>query len=175
MSSSSSSSSLSSSSWSSSSSSCSRQVPEYLTYENFYEFKPIKKMSYKTWTTNLTKSQKKTFKTLIKYATKEIKKLDIDVFIVPLPISSKGVYWIDYPWDVIRDKYEDRANFDNSFIIIVLKIDEFNRLELFDNELNIQHNIHSKKYKKLDKFMKSTFKSKYKWDRLSEETINLKL
>ena len=143
---------------------------------DFYGFKPVKKMDYKTWTRDLTKTQLSTFNKLIKNVTKEISALGIRVFVVPLPISKDGQFWMDYPWDYVSKKYEDNNYFANPFIIIVLQLNEDKKLFLPDGGLYIQHNAIRKNYKELfNNLMKNNFKQKYKWNGSQSKSIFLKI
>ena len=141
---------------------------------DYYNFKPIKRLDCKTWTKDLSSSQLKTFNKLTKDTIKDIIKLGIKVFIVPVPISNQGFYWIDYPWDYVSEKYNNDY-LDHQFIIIVLKIDKQKRLELSDGGLYIQHHLLKKKSRLLDDLMKKSFKSKYKWNLSSSKAIFVKM
>lgn len=141
-----------------------------------YDFIPIKRLDCKTWTKDISSSQLKTFNKLTKDAIKDINKLGIKVFIVPVPISDQGFYFTDYPWDYVSEKYNNNNNYlDNQFIIIVLKIDKQKRLELTDGGLYIQHNLLKKNSRLLDDLMKKSFKSKYKWNLSASKAIFLKM
>ena len=142
---------------------------------DFYNFKQIKRLDCKTWTKDLSSSQLKTFNKLTKDLINNINKLGIKVFIVLLPISNSGFYWMDYPWDYVSEKYNNNDYLNDQFIIIVLKINKQKRLELTDGGLYIQHNMSKKKSILLDDLMKKSLKSKYKWNLSFSKAIFVKI
>ena len=121
--------------------------------------KQSKKLNLKIWLKDFTILQKKIVKKLLGPTKKELEKVDIQVVIVPNHITDQGFYFSDYPWDVADEKLGNDF-LDSKFIIIVLKINENNRLE----EINIQHNNITYNTKKtLIKIFKKNVGSKFKW------------
>lgn len=81
------------------------------------------------------------FLTMIK---PELEKNGIKVEIIPLSLSQKGYYMIDYVWDVVCAKYKNWNSDNIPILMVVLKLDE--NLKVYTIEC--QHTGIKRKYKK---------------------------
>ena len=131
---------------------------------------------YTKWFRNLTVTQKSTYKTLTTKTKRELEKVGINVFIYPLYLSESGYYIIDSAWDYAHDFLEHYKMTNETFIIIVLKING----DVIDlqknNSLEIQHsNITYSNKKNLIEIFKKTLGKNYKWNGRASKTISVKL
>jgi hypothetical protein len=85
-----------------------------------------------------------------------------------------GIYFTDYPWDVVSNKLGDYDE-KEKFLIVVLKIN-YNEIFLDRGFVNIQHHgiIYNTK-KQVIQILKNMFGKKYKWDGKQTSVISIKL
>ena len=122
----------------------------------------------------LTKDQKKTLLKIKKELKKELKKVGVKLFIVKNKIYN-GIYFTDYPWDVVSNKLGDYSE-KEKFLIVVLKINYDNEIILDKGFVNIQHHgITYNTKKEVIKLLKNIFGKKYRWSEQQKDTIQLKL
>lgn len=72
---------------------------------------------------------------------KELRAAGFDIVVEYLPIN-KGVWFIDWLWEDVCEKYGDKAM--ESMIIVPLKIDDYGDLCIFDGGMYLQHGLHFK-------------------------------
>lgn len=122
---------------------------------------------------NLNSQQKKTLELIKKDFKKELKKIDVKLFVVKNR-KINGYYLKDYVWDIVADKLGNNY-LKKKFLIVNLKV-EGKHILLDDGGLHLQHNnITYNTKKEVIKIMKNIFGKKYKWNGTSEKTIFIKL
>ena len=124
----------------------------------------------------LTKDQKKTLLKIKKDLKKELKKIKVKLFVVKNKIYN-GIYFTDYPWDVVSNKLGNNYDLNKvKFLIVPLKINYENEIVLDKGFVNIQHSgiTHNTK-KQVIELLKNMFGKKYKWSGKQKDTINIKL
>lgn len=106
----------------------------------------------------------------LKKVVKDFKKIGLTVLLVPLVISSTGVYWEDFPHDVFLEKYPD---ININYLIIIVYINKIGKEYVIDLKyIKINHLIDSKDRKiKLIKILDDNFKNYYKWDGSNSRSI----
>tara|TARA_B110000914_G_scaffold210149_1_gene209067 strand:- start:434 stop:1198 length:765 start_codon:yes stop_codon:yes gene_type:complete len=124
------------------------------------------------WLRKLTASQKNTYKTLTTKTKKELEKVGIKVLVYPLNLTDSGYYISDFALEYANKLVNDT----DSYIIIILKIDN-DIIDLQkDKSLHIQHsNITYKNKTNLIQIFKKTLGNKYKWNGKQTKTIDVKL
>ena len=143
------------------------------SFEKYYDFTPVKTINWKLLYKDLDKTQIDSIDKL-KNMKNEFEKNNIKFFVVPLPISRKGLFFIDYPWDVVRDKLEDNYLTNNSFIIMVIEINADGTLH--NNKIMCMQHYLSKDAKIDTKnILTKKFKNKLMWDGTEKQAICIKL
>jgi hypothetical protein len=92
----------------------------------------------------------------------EINKLDIKIFIVPLPLSNDDIYWNDYATSYIKEKYNIELLEINYLYFTFYINNEGNNIN-FDREIKINYYLLNKEIKKkiIDIFEKYLFQYYY--------------
>lgn len=125
----------------------------------------------KKWFKNLTKTQYKTYDTLVSEVKKDLEKNNIKVIIYPLYLTNNKYYIIDNAWDYANNI----VNENDPFIIIILNINNDNVLDIND-KLYVQHsNITYNIKKKVIEIFKKKLGNKYFWNGKQESSISIKL
>ena len=70
----------------------------------FYGFKPVSEKKLQKVADNSGKYVKKVYNTLVKKIIPALKQIGIHGIVIPLPLSDKGQYWMDYAYTYIKDK-----------------------------------------------------------------------
>lgn len=100
---------------------------------------------------------------------KELKKIDVKLIFKKLK-KINGYYILDYVYPEDYDIDNDK------FIIVVLKLDDTNKLYIPKKELNLQHiNIKYKTKKDTINIFNKYLKNNFKWSGKQKDTINIKL
>ena len=107
----------------------------------------------------------------------ELKKIKIDCFIVPNKITERGIWFIDYPWDVMGEYYDKvgKSWTDENFILVDLHLDNQNNIVLKNSSIELQHNIDKRNKIKCYNALTQLFGSKFKWDKTQNGTMKLSL
>lgn len=144
-----------------------------ITLSSFYGFTPVKTINWKLLYKDLNKSEIDTM-TKLKNMKNRFEKNDIKFFIVPLPRSDKGYFFVDYPWDVVREKLGNDY-LDHEFVIMVIRMNDDKTL-YNDEKICMQHNLFNKdSIKKVMEMLKKEFKKKLVWNGSIREAICIKL
>jgi len=115
---------------------------------------------------NLTDEQLETIYKLTKTLRKELKKINVNVYISKLK-NINGVYYKDL---IHTDKEVE------PYLIIVLKLNKDKTLNTITNEINIHHSgIKNDITNQVDTLLKNMFKNNYNWNKKQTSTINIKL
>tara|TARA_B100000780_G_scaffold274825_1_gene240423 strand:+ start:192 stop:590 length:399 start_codon:yes stop_codon:yes gene_type:complete len=109
---------------------------------------------------------------LLKSTIKKIKKKGIKVYIIPIH-NNYGYYITDISYDIISEKI-GYDFIDEPFMIIPLKINHDNELDVQDGGIYIQHNVQYKKKECLQKILENDFGNKYEWDKTKANDIFIK-
>jgi hypothetical protein len=132
--------------------------------------KKIKKDSVKHMFSNLNKNQLKIIDLLKNDVKNELKAIGVKLMLKKLELIN-GWYIIDYVWPELGT-YDFKKD---KFIIVVLRLDENNKLYVPDGELDCQHhNIVYKTKKDVIEIFKKYFGNKFKWDGKQEHTLTIK-
>lgn len=126
-------------------------------------------MSYKKIYSDLSEPQMKTINILKTDVKNELKKIGVKLIFKKLK-KIRDYYIIDtiYPeeYDIDKDK----------FIIVVIKLDDENKLYIPKKELNCQHiNIKYKTKKETISIFKKYLGKKFNWSGKQTDTINIRL
>ena len=136
----------------------------------------ITKINWKQLYKNLKKTQISTLDRIINNAKDDLARNNIDLFIVPLPLSKTGHYFIDFAWDIVKEKY-DQDWLDKSFIILVLKLQIDGTLLVDkDGQICMQHQLLGKKKKEAAmSIFKQLFGNKLEWKGTAAKAICIDL
>ena len=134
------------------------------------EIKKIKKDSVKHMFSNLNKNQLKMIDLLKNEVKNELKAIGVKLMLKKLELIN-GWYIIDYVWPEFGT-YNSKKD---KFIIVVLRLDENNKLYVPNDELDCQHyNIVYKTKKDVIEIFKKYFGNKFKWDGKQEHILTIK-
>lgn len=132
--------------------------------------KKMKKDSVKHMFSNLNKKQLKIIDLLKNEVKNELKAIGVKLMLKKLELIN-GWYIIDYVWPEFGT-YNSKKD---KFIIVVLRLDENNKLYTPNDELDCQHhNIVYKTKKDVIEIFKKYFGKKFKWDGKQQHTLNIK-
>lgn len=146
--------------------------PKTIKITDFYNIPKIKKNNWNKWFEKLSISSRKILEKFKDNIVNDIKGLGIKVELVPLPLSESGVYWIDYVWDVCKEKYPNLIDDEIPILIVVFKLD--NDLHLLRENIMIQHNGIKRTLKKqLIELFEKKLGDKFKWNGKAEHTMSI--
>lgn len=159
---------------SSSTKSHTKESKKSISITQFYDVPQIKRNNYKKWFENLTKTKRNTIDKLINVVVPLLKENGMNVLIVPLPISTSGIYWIDYVWDFAKEKSDfDILDKTKSTIMFIIKLDS--TMHIADDYVAAQHVICRKDIKLVDDILTKNFKNKYEWNKRNTKEIFINL
>jgi hypothetical protein len=99
-------------------SSTKNKINNQFTKEMFFGFSPMIPKDF-----NKLKSEN-IIKIIIDKLIPNITKNEIEAYLVPLPISSNGIYWSDYPPDYIKEYYNSSLKEEYLYFIVYLNDDK---------------------------------------------------
>lgn len=139
----------------------------------FYGIKPSKKLNWNKWLKDLDNTQKDIIDTLTHDVQDELADNDIKLYIVPNPLTASGIYWADYPWDIVRDEAgPDYLDTDFILFIVFLRDGVF---DLRDGTLRLQHNIHGRKKGIAHDIFDEHFEDRFEWNKSNRHTIDIQM
>lgn len=124
----------------------------------------------------LVNKYKKTIGILKTHIKKELKKIGIKTFIVKNSMADNGIYFSDYPWAIVREKYNVDIG-DHKFIIVEIHVDNSNKIDTNRiKQITILHTgDFNKKKAKLMEIFKKKFGKKYIWNGNNKDKMYVKL
>ena len=151
-------------------------LKDSFSHLDLYDIPKIKQNDWKKWLENKNSSTKKIIEKLINLK-KDLRKINIFLEFVGLPLSSNGIYWMDYPTDWLNEKYDiyNDDNSKNGYIVFIIKLDtDFHMVD--EKEIYAHHTgiTHSKK-KDFIELMTKTFKDLFLWEGKQNKSIMIEL
>jgi hypothetical protein len=135
-------------------------TPKEKTYDQlpldmFYGFTPIPPKNI-----NKLKSEK-IVEIIIDKLIPKIKKNNIEAYLVPLPFSSQGLYWTDFPPDYIKQYYKSNLEKEYLYFIVYLNHDmTFN----YDRNVAIHYEINKNNIEKIQNIFYQEIPNNYIWN-----------
>jgi hypothetical protein len=140
-----------------------KKVPFKFTLDMFYN---VKILSEKDLEKVILKNDitKNVYKILTTKVIPEINKLKIKTFIVPLPLSDNNIYWDDFPYDYIKETYNEDLLDINHIVFVFYMNTEGTEIAINKNiKINFSEFNKETKIKVIDIFEKYLF-GHYIWN-----------
>lgn len=145
-----------------------------LTLDSYYD---IKILSEKDLIKVISKNKltKKIYDVLTEKIIPKLEKLNIKTFLIPLPRSPRGMYWSDFAYDYVRDKYNvDLLSVDHMFFTFYLnedgnEINENSEIAVNYSELSLPMK------KKVIKLFEKYLFQQFSWSGSNKRAMYLKL
>ena len=143
-----------------------KKPKKYNSVLEFYDVKTIKPKNLKKYI-----SKNKLLVRLVDKIIPEIKKNNINIFVVPLPISENDVYWTDYPSDYISeffdpDFYEKKFIYLNIYFTKDLKINT-------NKNITLRYDLDIKQLQLVYDILNKHLPYQYSWDGNNQKIMEI--
>lgn len=134
-----------------------------LSVLDFYDVLQVNDAQLETVTNRSSDNIRNIYKIIKKNIIPQLDKLGWSTDIVPLPLSKKGIYWTDYPYDYLKEKHGEKWFNRPSMYFIIYMNKDGQSLNLNRNiKINFSHMNKDMKIKIINLFQ-NTLSDNYEW------------